>query len=710
MRIGPLLEFRFAPTPREERFGQLALAVIVACGLAALYFAHHMRPVWLLVLLSLFSPLYRLKEVSPWVVRAARYVAFVFLGGTIVLAYIFMAYPILSQKNVILFTRLGGYGLAGFTFGFLLGARVWRPAVTLIPCVLGVFTVAAFNGAANLRAPLAIAALAGIAYLGFPSPGPRPAKRVASQVKLRVALLALPILLVAWAITWTLPRAQGQVEQATGRFFATSATNYSSLSLQSRLGDLEALQLSGKIVMRVWSSHPQKLRGRVFTHFDGQTWKASPGTTRELSRLSGATALDPASRDWLAAIAGTAFASPGRDKDNVPGADIVRTKIVQSTFNPGLLVSPAMPTVVRAPTSVVSVDAQESLSAPASAFVEIYGVLNRHHGELVQPGAFPQDLLAESLSLPERVDPRMAELAQRLSGEATTAVDRIHHTVQFVQNACDYSLEVGKFRTEDPVAEFLFEKRRGYCEYFASAAALLLRLQGVPCRYVTGFVVQEWNRKGGHFVVREADAHAWIEAYDPQEGWISADPTPEAEYLAARARFKSGWFEDLKEWSAAKLAEVMVYVRRNDWGALFDWLGQQLKALGEIVWTRSFGFALLLLAVVYIVIRLAHRRRKAQPRSSLRASRAAVGPNSKEADELISFLDKLWARKGIARPPSRAPLEHVASLPAEKVGEDFRQACHRAVDYFYGISFGHAAPRNEELRELRQALERARGN
>jgi hypothetical protein len=271
-------------------------------------------------------------------------------------------------------------------------------------------------------------------------------------------------------------------------------------------------------------------------------------------------------------------------------------------------------------------------------------------------------------------------------------------------------LEVGKFQTQDPVAEFLFEKKRGYCEYFASAAALLLRLQGIPCRYVTGFVVQEWNRKGGHFVVREADAHAWIEAYDPQQGWISADPTPEAEYLAARARFKSGWLEDLKEWSSAKLAEVMVFVRRNDWSALFDWLGQQLKALGEIVWTRSFGIALLLLALAYVSIRLARKRRKARAPRRGKVSWAALGSNSKEADELISYLDALWTRQGTARPPSRAPLEHVAGLPVEKVGEDFRRACHRAVDYFYAISFGHAPLQNEKLRELRQALEKTRAN
>lgn len=647
LRIGRVLEFRFVKTPREELWSQLALAALVIYALVGLYLAHHMRPIWLLVLLSALTPLYRLEEVSPWVVRAARYAAFAFLGGTVVLAYIFMAYPILSQQDSILYTRLGGFGLAGFSFGFLLGTKTWRPGATLIPCVLGAFAVAAFNGAARLEGTLIVAGLAGVAYLALATPSSESAGQTAlpaRRLNVRVLLLLPAMFVVFRTIVWVLPRAQGRVEQATSSLFATSTTNYSGFAVQSRLGDLEQLKLSGKVVMRVWSSRPQKLRGRIFTRFDGRTWEVREAAARQLLHAPGPSALDETTAKWLEAIPGTIFLLPGFENARVAEAESIRTKIVQSGFNPGLLVSPAQKLLVRAASPVLTADIHESLATPISSTVEVYGIVNRQRGDLVQSEAL--ELPSETLGLPEKLDPRLRALAQRLAGEAGSPEERLRHTVQFVQNECRCSLEVGKFHSQDPVEEFLFEKKRGYCEYFASAAAVLLRLQGIPCRYVTGFSVQEWNRKGGHFVVREADAHAWVEAYLPNQGWLEADPTPEAEY-AARARFETGWHEDLKEWVAGELAEILIYVRRGDCGEVFRWFGQQLRAVWRVVWSPRFGIVLLLLAAVFLAARWRMKARKAQPRRATSATLARGVVGSKEAEELISFLDQLWAQKGL---------------------------------------------------------------
>ena len=63
------------------------------------------------------------------------------------------------------------------------------------------------------------------------------------------------------------------------------------------------------------------------------------------------------------------------------------------------------------------------------------------------------------------------------------------------QARCRYSLDVGAFKTKDPLAEFLFDKKKGYCEYFASATVMLLRLQGVPARYVNGLSVRDADRR-----------------------------------------------------------------------------------------------------------------------------------------------------------------------------------------------------------------------
>ncbi len=78
----------------------------------------------------------------------------------------------------------------------------------------------------------------------------------------------------------------------------------------------------------------------------------------------------------------------------------------------------------------------------------------------------------------------------------------------------------------DPVESFLLGERPGHCELFASAAVLLLRVRGVPARYVTGFRGGEWNGVGGYVAVRDDRAHAWAEAYVSDKGWMRVDATP----------------------------------------------------------------------------------------------------------------------------------------------------------------------------------------
>jgi hypothetical protein len=257
------------------------------------------------------------------------------------------------------------------------------------------------------------------------------------------------------------------------------------------------------------------------------------------------------------------------------------------------------------------------------------------------------------------------------------------------------------------VAEFLFEKKRGYCEYFASAAVVLLRLQGVSCRYVTGFNVQEGNRQGGHYVVREADAHAWIEAYVPGRGWIEADPTPEAEYQALRAQLRTTWWDDISEWIRAELAEISVRFRQGDWRAAFRWVWAQTKTL--LVSFGVLGAVLLLATFILMVVGVARSWRKSRGgRAGPPGAAAEWEPTAKELADLMWRLDRLWAQRGLARPESRAPLEHLAAIPPERITAEVREACRKIVECFYRAVFGGFRVSAEETQELRRAFERLR--
>ena len=74
--------------------------------------------------------------------------------------------------------------------------------------------------------------------------------------------------------------------------------------------------------------------------------------------------------------------------------------------------------------------------------------------------------------------------------------------------------------------EFLRGNAGGHCEYFATALAVLLRIQDIPCRLVTGFLATEWSEDRSTLIARQRDAHAWVEVLDPQTGWYVVDPSP----------------------------------------------------------------------------------------------------------------------------------------------------------------------------------------
>ena len=89
-----------------------------------------------------------------------------------------------------------------------------------------------------------------------------------------------------------------------------------------------------------------------------------------------------------------------------------------------------------------------------------------------------------------------------------------------------YSLDLTWDPGDQPLSTFLFEVKSGHCEHFVSSMAIMLRVVGVPTRMVDGFLSGEFNTIGGSYIVRQSDAHSWVEAYVPGSGWMEFDPTP----------------------------------------------------------------------------------------------------------------------------------------------------------------------------------------
>ncbi len=133
---------------------------------------------------------------------------------------------------------------------------------------------------------------------------------------------------------------------------------------------------------------------------------------------------------------------------------------------------------------------------------------------------------AKYLQLPSSVPDRVAKLAQTITATKTTPYDKAEAVETYLRNTYKYSTVVKSAPPgRDPVDYFLFDLKADFCEYFASSMAVLLREVGVPARIVEGFTAGELDITN-RYAVKELNAHAWVEVYFPQYGWIEFEPTP----------------------------------------------------------------------------------------------------------------------------------------------------------------------------------------
>jgi protein-glutamine gamma-glutamyltransferase len=129
------------------------------------------------------------------------------------------------------------------------------------------------------------------------------------------------------------------------------------------------------------------------------------------------------------------------------------------------------------------------------------------------------------LKLPQTVSPRMRAKGRELSRPGLSAGDKIQLLERFFRAQRIAYATTGLPVGPDSLDAFLFAKKRGNCEFFASSCATLLRLAGVPARLVGGFRGGTYNEMGGYYLVTDDMAHVWVEAFVEGRGWLTVDPT-----------------------------------------------------------------------------------------------------------------------------------------------------------------------------------------
>jgi transglutaminase-like putative cysteine protease len=282
---------------------------------------------------------------------------------------------------------------------------------------------------------------------------------------------------------------------------------------------------------------------------------------------------------------------------------------------------------------------------------------------------------------------------------------------------------------QDPVIQFLFDRRRGHCELFAAGLAALCRSVNVPARLVTGFRASEFNDLGGYYIVRQSNAHAWTEVFNEEDGaWYTFDATP-AEPLQAEHRAPGGWlagFRQLYEhiefaWIKRVVAfdsrsrdQVLKQVssswdasRRSGqslWSRLIE-LGEDLAdrlALGRLEWlvVGLIGVGLAVAAAILLRIGLVRRRR----RRRLQLTRLPPDRRRTLHRDLgfyLTMLDML-ERHGQTRPRWQSPHQFVTELATQQP-ERFADTVP-LTEIFYRLRFGQHTLDRDAADQIRRHL------
>ncbi|MGD0752077.1 MAG: transglutaminase-like domain-containing protein [Anaerolineales bacterium] len=205
--------------------------------------------------------------------------------------------------------------------------------------------------------------------------------------------------------------------------------------------------------------------------------------------------------------------------------------------NLAVLITPAGPVWVSHPSELVALpvpqgkmDPVEFLSEPPVMSGEVYLVHANVSGptilQLRNAGdTYPDWVTAENLQLPGNLSPEIVALAHRISAQARTPYDKADAITQYLRSNITYSTTVGNPPPgQDSLDWFLFDSKKGFCNYYATAEVILLRSVGIPARMVVGFA-QGGFSPPNLYVVREQDEHAWPEGYFPGIGWVEFEPT-----------------------------------------------------------------------------------------------------------------------------------------------------------------------------------------
>jgi transglutaminase-like putative cysteine protease len=520
--------------------------------------------------------------------------------------------------------------------------------------------------------------------------------------------LAFLILLGAGAIFFVLPRISSGYLSA----FARSREISTGFSDRVQLGQIGEIQQSQSLVMHIQidgdphGSYDLKWRGVTLNVFDGKTW-FNPHAQRVVASLGSGRFL---------------LSQPPARPAQPIHYQVVMEPLVSNVF----FLAPKA-NFLQGNYRLLSMDNGDAVfdldpEHPITRYEATSNIGQPSPEELrTAPDSYPPEILLNYLQLP-RLDARVVPLAQQITASRDNNFDRAVAIENYLRTKFGYTLQLPSSVPRDPVGNFLFERKQGHCEYFASSMAIMLRALGIPSRVVNGFRTGEFNDLTSQYLVRASNAHSWVEAYFPNYGWISFDPTPAAPaqmrtgwsrgtlYLDALASFwrewiinydashqynlgreaarnSLEWFQRARHWARRHHEALLSAARRT----------QRTVSDSPVQWSIAGG------AIALLLLLAANAKRSWR---ALRSRRLAARPEkspSLAATIWYERMIRMLARKGWRKSAAHTPKEFLIRIQDEAM----RDSVAKFTRHYESARFGGSAQDAQRLPELYEEISNA---
>ncbi len=466
------------------------------------------------------------------------------------------------------------------------------------------------------------------------------------------------------------------------------------------LGEVGKIKLNPEVVMRVEykkSGRPIKpetpvfWRGVALDHYDGTRWRSTVANEWRIRKKSVGNIKLFLVNPKLNVVQQEVFMEP-------IDSDVVFTQGIPMEINGsfrGLIMDQSF-----------SMRTTDKRIGPKRFFITADIGRPRFSYDLVSPG-YQSGVLKKYLQVPKDISPKIVRLANDLGNNRPSRQGKAEGVLQYLKNGFGYSLDMEESFGKDSLEHFLFTRKEGHCELFASAMVVLLRLVDVPARIVNGFVGVEWNEMGNYMIVRQSHAHSWVEAFIPDRGWTVFDPTPpdpggllEAPGSGRFSRMmdfmRLNWQRYIVKYSVQDQVQVLNWFEgqgRDLMQSFSKWKDLNRKEILDVL-RDNLVSGLGLMVVIGVLVLLMKRG------NFLGMGRA---PNLPSVTIYQSMLKKLF-KYGLKKKPQWTPREFCSHL--EPLSREQREIVFKVTGFYEKSRFGACEPEGQETNAIKYSLDK----